>query len=209
MNFNKIQVIKMLRDNDPKLGLKGAKDIVDRYELKMFEDKVARVMGEEIRQELRSWAVVFVNSRNEAFDAVISAQEAPREDYSVWRENKLASDYREQTYTDYDPYDDYDEGCRCEDCLRYRDAGENCSDEQPCVWCQNDIAAIKEYVEQPVKKASDIWCLDTGIEVLDPDGWDRNNYENSWYEEITREEFIHRAGMSTCKAWPEPLLDEA
>jgi alpha-amylase/alpha-mannosidase (GH57 family) len=37
------------------------------------------------------------------------------------------------------------------------------------------------------------------VKILDPDGWDRKNYQYSWYEElITREEFEKRMMMSTC-----------
>ena len=37
-----------------------------------------------------------------------------------------------------------------------------------------------------------------GILVLDPDGWDRKNYQYSWYEEkITDNEFNRRLGSST------------
>lgn len=61
--------------------------------------------------------------------------------------------------------------------------------------------------EEPVKKAPETWCLDTGIKILDPDGWDRKDYE-SWYTPITRDEFIGRARRSTCYAWPTPLYDE-
>lgn len=76
----------------------------------------------------------------------------------------------------------YENGCRCEDCLY------DCS--------------------EPVKKAPELWILQTGIQILDPDGWDRKNYQVSWYEPITRDEFIERAKMSTCYAWPKPLYDE-
>lgn len=35
--------------------------------------------------------------------------------------------------------------------------------------------------------------------VLDPDGWDRMNYQFSWHEEkITLEEYNRRLSMSTC-----------
>lgn len=176
MTFTKIQVIKMLRDQVPGLGLKEAKAVVDSYELKWFENRVASALGEEARAELRSWAMVFVNSRNEAFDAIIPV--------------------KEYKYTEAE-INEYDDGrCDCEECIRYRENEYKYEQEE------------SEYEKEPVKKASEIWCLDTGIEVLDPDGWNRKDYENSWYEEITREEFIKRASMSTCKAWPKPLMDE-
>lgn len=36
------------------------------------------------------------------------------------------------------------------------------------------------------------------LTILDPDGWDRKNYNYSWFEElITEREFNHRASCST------------
>ena len=38
------------------------------------------------------------------------------------------------------------------------------------------------------------------IIVLDPDGWNRTNFQYSWYEEkITVEEYFSRLGRSTVK----------
>lgn len=40
--------------------------------------------------------------------------------------------------------------------------------------------------------------VNEGIVVLDPDGWDRQNFSYSWYEErITKEEFDKRLRTST------------
>lgn len=36
-----------------------------------------------------------------------------------------------------------------------------------------------------------------GITVLDPDGWDRRNLDESWNEKITENEFGKRLGIST------------
>ena len=37
------------------------------------------------------------------------------------------------------------------------------------------------------------------VTVLDPDGWDRQNYQYSWYEEkITHKEYMKRRMFSTC-----------
>lgn len=36
-----------------------------------------------------------------------------------------------------------------------------------------------------------------GVTVLDPDGWDRKNFEHSWAEELTREEFDSRLTLCT------------
>lgn len=57
-------------------------------------------------------------------------------------------------------------------------------------------------------RTPDEWCELTGIQIMDPDGWDRKNYFVSWNTPITREEFIKKAWMSTCLSWPQPLLDE-
>lgn len=43
--------------------------------------------------------------------------------------------------------------------------------------------------------------------VMDPDGWDRKNYDVSWAEKITLEEFMERASRSTC-CWPGDMFDE-
>jgi hypothetical protein len=47
-------------------------------------------------------------------------------------------------------------------------------------------------------KTSEEWQKLCNIQVLDPDGWDRKNYQFSWFEEkITREEFQNRFYGST------------
>jgi hypothetical protein len=37
-----------------------------------------------------------------------------------------------------------------------------------------------------------------GINVLDPDGWDRTALIHSWAEEIDEAEFMRRLSVSTC-----------
>ena len=37
--------------------------------------------------------------------------------------------------------------------------------------------------------------------VIDADGWDRSNFEQSWNEPITENEFWNRVATSTC-CWP-------
>lgn len=52
-----------------------------------------------------------------------------------------------------------------------------------------------------IKKTPDEWLKDSrfaGITVLDPDGWDRSDFEKSWAEEITEGEMNRRIIMSTC-----------
>ena len=50
------------------------------------------------------------------------------------------------------------------------------------------------------KKTSQEWfMIDNIFNVIDPDGWDRKNFQYSWYEEkITYKEFKQRAMASTC-----------
>ena len=44
--------------------------------------------------------------------------------------------------------------------------------------------------------------------VMDPDGWDRRNYQYSWHEElITNEEFEKRVSYSTC-CWPREMMQD-
>lgn len=75
-------------------------------------------------------------------------------------------------------------------------------------WKDYDVNKSVEFTSnEPVKKVPEIWCLDTGIQILDPDGWDRKD-PDSWYVPITRTDFIKRAMKSTCDRWPEPLFDD-
>jgi len=53
---------------------------------------------------------------------------------------------------------------------------------------------------EEVKRTSNEWQqLKPEIIVYDPDGWDRKNYQFSWFEElITEEEYNYRLLRSTC-----------
>lgn len=64
--------------------------------------------------------------------------------------------------------------------------------------------------DAPLRRTSDKWYEEMReqqryrpegvIEILDPDGWDRKNFDHSFYEEeITQEEFQRRLIMSTVK----------
>jgi hypothetical protein len=56
-------------------------------------------------------------------------------------------------------------------------------------------------------KTSAEWSKLYGYEIIDPDGWDKENYRYSWYKErITREEFELRAHKSTVR--PKVWLDK-
>ena len=56
---------------------------------------------------------------------------------------------------------------------------------------------------EDILKTSQEWCAfheeeDGKLIIMDPDGWDRTNYEFSFNEEmITKEEFTRRLHMST------------
>jgi len=48
-------------------------------------------------------------------------------------------------------------------------------------------------------KTSQEWMIETEVDVIDPDGWDRQNFFWSFFkEQITREEFERRLADSTC-----------
>ena len=58
------------------------------------------------------------------------------------------------------------------------------------------------------KRSSEYWySLVTEFTIHDPDGWDRGNFERSWAELISKEEFDKRVSYSTCVARP-PKKDE-
>lgn len=49
-----------------------------------------------------------------------------------------------------------------------------------------------------LKLSSETWSQLTGIEVIDPDGWNRKgDFDKSWEEEITFSEFLTRCEVST------------
>jgi len=51
-----------------------------------------------------------------------------------------------------------------------------------------------------IKKTSAEWIKEVGYEVLDPDGWDRKNFDYSWNKEkITMAEFQMRLALSTVR----------
>jgi len=55
-----------------------------------------------------------------------------------------------------------------------------------------------------MKKTSLEWMKEINCEILDPDGWDRTNYDYSFNEEkITRKEFNRRLALSTIQCFGE------
>lgn len=58
------------------------------------------------------------------------------------------------------------------------------------------------------KKTSEEWQKLCKVTILDPDGWDRKNYQYSWHEElITQQEFEQRIITSTCEFSPGVFRD--
>ena len=50
-----------------------------------------------------------------------------------------------------------------------------------------------------ILKTSQEWQEESDVIVYDPDGWDRKNYQYSWFEEkISLSEFEKRLMKSTC-----------
>lgn len=57
---------------------------------------------------------------------------------------------------------------------------------------------IEEYERNTIPKTSYEWAKDYPYEILDPDGWDRENFQFSWFEEkITKWQFEQRVFKST------------
>jgi len=50
-----------------------------------------------------------------------------------------------------------------------------------------------------IKLTSTVWCAVLGVEVIDPDGWNRKNLQSSWDEEITFGVFMDRYENSTVR----------
>jgi len=64
---------------------------------------------------------------------------------------------------------------------------------------------IKNNLQNEDLRTSEEWQKICRIQVLDPDGWDRKNYQYSWFDEkISRKEFEKRMAGSTC-VFPEDL----
>lgn len=52
-------------------------------------------------------------------------------------------------------------------------------------------------------KMSSDWGIQFGLTVTDPDGWDRQNFDASWAELISEEEFKRRLSKSTSITFPK------
>jgi len=61
-------------------------------------------------------------------------------------------------------------------------------------------------VNANINRTSDEWLIEFGIDrhdILDPDGWDRWNFDVSWAEVISLNEFKKRLKASTVNVTPE------
>lgn len=48
-----------------------------------------------------------------------------------------------------------------------------------------------------IRRTPEEWAKRIGVTILDPDGWDRSNFEESWSTPLTESEFRLRASLST------------
>ena len=59
--------------------------------------------------------------------------------------------------------------------------------------------------EETKLRTSSEWNKDDNVEILDPDGWDRDDWVHSWYvEESSIVEYRNRVMRSTC-LWRDEL----
>lgn len=49
------------------------------------------------------------------------------------------------------------------------------------------------------KRLPEEWEKLLGIEIIDPDGWDRQNLGHDWEIPLTAREFLDKADVSTCR----------
>ena len=63
------------------------------------------------------------------------------------------------------------------------------------IWCP--ACEVHHYDAGDEKRTPEEWSDLVGVLILDPDGWDRMNFEESWSTPITRDDFNRRAAEST------------
>lgn len=72
----------------------------------------------------------------------------------------------------------------------------------------NELPTVARLIAQlVVTRPPREWEQITGVFVRDADGWDRKNFQASWSNPITLEEFKERAAMSTCE-FPPAVVDK-
>lgn len=80
-----------------------------------------------------------------------------------------------------------------------------------CAYCQDyaDESTLPYFVGM---KTPDEWLATDhfeGVKVLDPDGWDRKDFERTWAQKITYPEMLKRLSKSTVKYPPRLLKPDA
>jgi hypothetical protein len=61
-------------------------------------------------------------------------------------------------------------------------------------------------MKEPLKLSGKQWQQLTEITIIDADGWDRSNWNESWNEPISFDEFLHCLSLSTTMPWTERQL---
>lgn len=54
-------------------------------------------------------------------------------------------------------------------------------------------------INREMRTSSEWQSIYSKVDILDPDGWNRSDFEKSWNELISRDEFINRVCKSTCR----------
>lgn len=85
-------------------------------------------------------------------------------------------------------------GCTDDDCRQCWE-----KTEVPCYWIEENLCSACGFPNE--ERTSESWNNVFPYIILNPDGWDRANWQFSWYEEkISFQEFNRRAIQSTV-AW--------
>jgi len=58
-------------------------------------------------------------------------------------------------------------------------------------------------IKYSMTKTPSEWCSLAHVDIIDPDGWDRQNFTVDWARPISFIEFWNRAGRSTCRGFTE------
>lgn len=84
---------------------------------------------------------------------------------------------------------------------------EDCMEEHPddIVWYFDEQSGFELIADManamaPLKTSKEwVEIIDDGVKIMDPDGWDRQNYDYSFNQEkISEGEFLYRRSLSTC-----------
>ena len=61
-------------------------------------------------------------------------------------------------------------------------------------------------MQEPLLLSGKQWQQLTEVTIIDADGWDRSNWNESWNEPISFDEFIRRLSLSTTMLYTERQL---